>query len=65
MAAEQNKNGSRRVADYNATVDKMLESTPGVRVVLRPIAPPAALGLAGFAGSTWIVATYMANWSVG
>lgn len=40
----------------------ILEATPNVQIFLRPIAPPAALGLAGFAGSTWITASYIANW---
>lgn len=35
---------------------------PGVTIFLRPIAPPAALGLAGFAGSTWITASWIAGW---
>lgn len=40
-----------------------LSSDPAqVRVVLRPIAPPAALGLAGFAGSTLIVGTWICRW---
>lgn len=33
-----------------------------VRVFLRPIAPPAALGLAAFSGSTIIVATWITRW---
>lgn len=41
---------------------QMLEQTPGVQIFLQPIAPPAALGLAGFAGSTWITSSYIANW---
>ncbi|KAK8043600.1 GPR1/FUN34/yaaH family-domain-containing protein [Apiospora rasikravindrae] len=39
-----------------------LEQRPGVQIFLQPIAPPAALGLAGFAGSTFITASYIANW---
>lgn len=39
-----------------------LEQNPNVSIFLRPIAPPAALGLAGFAGSTWIAASWIANW---
>ncbi|KAI4599274.1 hypothetical protein KJ359_002233 [Pestalotiopsis sp. 9143b] len=42
--------------------NQMLEQTPGVQIFLQPIAPPAALGLAGFAGSTWITSSYIANW---
>ncbi|KAI1336706.1 GPR1/FUN34/yaaH family-domain-containing protein [Xylariaceae sp. FL0016] len=39
-----------------------LHQTPGVQIFLRPIAPPAALGLAGFACSTWITSSYIADW---
>lgn len=35
---------------------------PQVRIFLQPIASPAALGLAGFAGSTFIVASWIAGW---
>ncbi|KAI0537178.1 GPR1/FUN34/yaaH family-domain-containing protein [Xylaria digitata] len=38
------------------------ETTPAVTIFLQPVAPPAALGLAGFAASTWITASYIANW---
>lgn len=40
----------------------VLDKVPDVQIFLRPIAPPAALGLAGFAGSTWITASYIADW---
>lgn len=40
----------------------ILQSTPNVQIFLKPIAPPAALGLAGFAGSTWITSSYIADW---
>ena len=43
-------------------LDRVLEQTPNVTIFLRPIAAPAALGLAGFAGSTWITASWIANW---
>lgn len=43
-------------------VSRILERDPAVTIFLRPIAAPAALGLAGFAGSTWITATWVANW---
>lgn len=43
-------------------LDRVLGRDPNVTIFLRPIAPPAALGLAGFAGSTWIVASYIAQW---
>lgn len=43
-------------------LQEILEQRPGVSIFLRPIAPPAALGLASFAGSTFITASWMANW---
>ncbi|KAF2748043.1 hypothetical protein M011DRAFT_518766 [Sporormia fimetaria CBS 119925] len=39
-----------------------MSQVPNVTIFLQPIAPPAALGLAGFAGSTWITSSYIANW---
>lgn len=42
--------------------DEILDTPPGIQIFLRPIAPPAALGLAGFAGSTFITSSYIANW---
>lgn len=39
-----------------------LSKRPGLQIFLQPIAPPAALGLAGFAGSTWITSSYIASW---
>lgn len=46
----------------NEKASKVIEQEPNVSIFLRPIAPPAALGLAGFAGSTWITASWMAAW---
>ena len=43
-------------------IDRLLGKDPNVTVFLRPIAAPAALGLAGFAGSTWITASWIAFW---
>lgn len=43
-------------------LDRITHNDPGVTIFLRPIAPPAALGLAGFAGSTWITASWIAGW---
>jgi succinate-acetate transporter protein len=43
-------------------VDSFINREPEVRICLTPIAPPAALGLAGFAGSTWITASWIAGW---
>lgn len=40
----------------------VLEQDPQVTIFLKPIAPPAALGLAAFAGSTFITASWIANW---
>ena len=48
-------------ADHDK-MDAISNSVPQTRVFLRPIAPPAALGLAGFAGSTWITASWIAGW---
>ncbi|KAI7236128.1 hypothetical protein KC330_g3922 [Hortaea werneckii] len=48
---------SRRLVDT-------LHQTPNVSIFLKPIAPPAALGLAGFAGSTFITASWIAGWWV-
>ena len=48
--------------DHEAKKQAILDSTPDVQIFLRPIAPPAALGLAGFAGSTWITSSYIAAW---
>lgn len=41
-----------------ARLRETLTQVPQVSIFLRPIAPPAALGLAGFAGSTWITASW-------
>ncbi|KAL3464634.1 GPR1/FUN34/yaaH family-domain-containing protein [Aspergillus heterothallicus] len=49
-------------ADNQEKIDRLLERDPNVTIFLRPIAAPAALGLAGFAGSTWITATWIARW---
>jgi succinate-acetate transporter protein len=43
-------------------LQQVFSQPPQVTIFLRPIAPPAALGLAGFAGSTWITASWIANW---
>lgn len=43
-------------------INRVLAREPGVTIFLRPIAAPAALGLAGFASSTWITSTYIARW---
>ena len=42
--------------------EETIEQKPGVQIFLQPIAPPAALGLAGFAGSTFITATWIAQY---
>jgi succinate-acetate transporter protein len=49
-------------SDHHEKVDRLLTSEPNVTIFLQPIAAPAALGLAGFAGSTWITASYIAHW---
>lgn len=43
-------------------IERMYEQDPNVTIFLKPIAPPAALGLAGFAGSTFITASWIADW---
>ena len=48
--------------DHDSKKHAILDSQPAVTIFLQPIAPPAALGLAGFAGSTWITASYIAQW---
>ncbi|KAL3488081.1 hypothetical protein BJX62DRAFT_253565 [Aspergillus germanicus] len=49
-------------AQASPKIDRLLERDPNVTIFLRPIAAPAALGLAGFAGSTWITAKWIARW---
>jgi succinate-acetate transporter protein len=49
-------------SDHPQKIDRLLTSEPTVTISLQPIAAPAALGLAGFAGSTWITASYIAHW---
>lgn len=53
MAVEQQERGK---------IDEVLGKDPNVTIFLRPIAPPAALGLAGFSGSTFIGSMYIAEW---
>ncbi|POY70950.1 hypothetical protein BMF94_6038 [Rhodotorula taiwanensis] len=43
-------------------LETLLNETPEVRIVLKPYAPPAALGLAGFASSTFITSMWIAGW---
>ncbi|GAA6036878.1 hypothetical protein JCM8097_006328 [Rhodosporidiobolus ruineniae] len=43
-------------------MEELLAEVPKVRIFLKPIAPPAALGLAGFAGSTAITSMWIARW---
>ena len=49
--------GSRRQTDLDMARDGV-----ATRVVLQPIAAPSILGLFGFAGATFIVASNMAGW---
>ena len=42
-------------------LNDILSREPSISIFLRPIAPPAALGLAAFAGSTYIPASYIAR----
>lgn len=43
-------------------ITRLQEKDPKVSIFLRPIAAPAALGLASFAESTWITASFVARW---
>ena len=52
-------NDSRRQTDLDMARDGDGVAT---RVVLQPIAAPSVLGLFGFAGATFIVASNMAGW---
>lgn len=38
------------------------EPQPQARILLQPVAAPSILGLYGFAGATFMVATHMAHW---
>jgi len=49
-------------SDNHGKIEKTLEQHPQVSIFLRPIAPPAALALAGFSGSTFITAAWIAGW---
>lgn len=42
--------------------DRVPDRDPNVTIFLRPIATPLALGLASYAGSTWIIGSYLAGW---
>jgi succinate-acetate transporter protein/CBS domain-containing protein len=44
------------------TADGRLTRPPAARIFLQPIAAPSILGLYGFAGATFMVATHMAGW---
>ena len=46
----------------SSKLQRVFSQPPQVTIFLQPIAPPAALGLAGFAGSTWITASWIAAW---
>lgn len=48
--------------DQPEKIDRVLHRDPKVSIFLQPIAAPAALGLAGFSGSTFITASYIARW---
>lgn len=48
--------------DNDKKLSSVLEQNPSVSIFLQPIAPPAALGLAGFAGSTFITSAWIAGW---
>lgn len=48
--------------DGGATANELTDWRRQTRVFLQPIAPPSILGLFGFAGATFIVATHLAGW---
>jgi succinate-acetate transporter protein len=48
--------------DNEVKLQSVIEQQPYVTIFLQPIAPPAALELAGFSGSTFIVASWIAGW---
>lgn len=48
--------------DENRKLQRFVDQEPQVTIFLQPIAPPAALGLAGFAGSTFITSAWIAGW---
>ncbi|WEW61809.1 hypothetical protein PRK78_007305 [Emydomyces testavorans] len=48
--------------DHRDKIDRLLDQDPNVTIFLKPIAAPAALGLAGFSGATWITASWIAGW---
>ena len=48
--------------DSEKRFQELLDQPPAIRIFLKPIAPPAALGLAGFAGSTFVAASWIAEW---
>lgn len=48
--------------DSEKRFHELLDQPPAIRIFLKPIAPPAALGLAGFAGSTFVAASWIAQW---
>ncbi|KAK5082527.1 hypothetical protein LTR24_007964 [Lithohypha guttulata] len=49
-------------SDNDQKIEKTLEQHPQVSIFLKPIAPPAALALAGFSGSTFITSAWIAGW---
>lgn len=49
-------------SDAAERIQRVLGQDPQVTIFLKPIAAPAAMGLAGFASSTWVTSTYIARW---
>ncbi|KAK5168387.1 uncharacterized protein LTR77_006957 [Saxophila tyrrhenica] len=62
MAAETNGRTTHSLSPTEKAHEPLSSDRPGIRIFLQPLAPPAALGLAGFAGSTWITSAYIADW---
>lgn len=55
-------NGHAESERHTKEQEGFATTRPPVRIFLQPIAPPAALGLAGFAGSTFITAAWICAW---
>lgn len=53
---------SNPVTTIHPTVVETEEEHPQTRIWLQPLAAPSILGLYGFAGATFMVATHMAHW---
>lgn len=55
-------NGHADTERHPKEKEDVATARPTVQIFLQPIAPPAALGLAGFAGSTFITSAWICAW---